>query len=263
MTAGSDHRAKSAVGRTRQLLLRGLRKRGLTLVRVRPEVDDLNVPPDIEDDAVDVIASVTDYTMLSSESLYALWLATRHVVRSEIEGAIVECGVWRGGAMMAVARSLLQIGATDRELFLYDTYEGQPEPSQFDVRADGKTGAELLDAYTAELLKVGPETVRANVQGTGYPGDRIHIVVGKVEDTIPESAPERIALLHLDTDWYESTLHEMRNLLPRVTPGGVLLIDDYAQFEGARRAVEEYLEESGRSLFLTRVDQTARIATVC
>ena len=94
---------------------------------------------------------------------------------------------------------------------------------------------------------------------TGFPADRAVFVPGKVEETIPASAPERIALLRLDTDWYESTYHELVHLYPRLEAGGVLILDDYGHFEGARRAVDRYFDENGARPLLTRVDYTARV----
>ena len=88
---------------------------------------------------------------------------------------------------------------------------------------------------------------------TGYPEERVHFHPGKVEDTIPGRAPERIALLRLDTDWYESTRHELEHLYARVPSGGVLIIDDYATWQGARKAVDEFLERAGERLLLVPI----------
>jgi hypothetical protein len=85
-------------------------------------------------------------------------------------------------------------------------------------------------------------------------------VKGKVEDTIPRAAPKQIALLRLDTDWYESTYHELKHLYPRLVPGGVLILDDYGHWEGARRAVDQYFEEERIRLFLHRIDYAGRLA---
>ena len=108
-------------------------------------------------------------------------------------------------------------------------------------------------APCATLDEVAAPTCAA----TGYPAERLHFVEGKVEDTIPEQAPERIALLRLDTDWYESTRHELEHLYPRLSPGGVLIIDDYGHWEGARQAVDEYFKGE---VYLHRIDYTGRLA---
>ena len=104
------------------------------------------------------------------------------------------------------------------------------------------------------------ESVRETVLSTGYPEEQVHIVRGPVEDTIPGKAPERLALLRLDTDWYESTYHELVHLYPRLSVGGVLIIDDYGHWEGARRAVDEYFAAAGSRPLLNRIDYTGRIA---
>ena len=88
----------------------------------------------------------------------------------------------------------------------------------------------------------------------------IHYVKGKVETTIPEQAPKQISLLRLDTDWYASTKHELENLFPRLSPGGILIIDDYGDWQGARKAVDEYVANHAPSLFLSRLDYTGRIS---
>jgi hypothetical protein len=98
------------------------------------------------------------------------------------------------------------------------------------------------------------------VLSTGYPADRLHLVQGKVEDTLPGAAPARIALLRLDTDWYESTRHELVHLYPRLVPNGVLIIDDYGDWVGAKEAVDEYFAAQPFQPFLSRMDHTGRLA---
>src|SRR5690606_24776929 len=100
----------------------------------------------------------------------------------------------------------------------------------------------------------------SNMVSTGYPMERCHFVEGKVEDTIPATVPDRISLLRLDTDWYESTRHELEHLWPLLQPGGVLIIDDYGHFEGARKAVDEYFLDRSDAPLLNRIDYTGRIA---
>jgi hypothetical protein len=95
---------------------------------------------------------------------------------------------------------------------------------------------------------------------TGYPADKLVFVKGRVEDTLPGSAPAAVALLRLDTDWYQSTRHELEHLYPRLAAGGVLVLDDYGSFEGARKAVDEYFAEYDIGPYLHRVDSTGRIA---
>jgi O-methyltransferase len=215
------------------------------------------LPKDYDEEARQIIRAVRPFTMTDPDKLFALIQSIRYVVRHSIEGDVVECGVWRGGSMMAAARTLIAAGDTSRDLFLFDTFEGMPPPSQADVRHDGRPASELLanaNPDTSWVWAVAQlDDVRERFASLPYPDPRVHFVKGKVEDTIPESAPDRIAVLRLDTDWYESTAHELEHLYPRLVPGGVLLLDDYGYWEGARRAVDEYLERTGERLLLNRM----------
>jgi len=219
---------------------------------------DLKFPFDYDEPAKNIIRAVKPFTMTSPEKLNALIYAVRHVVRHEIPGDIVECGVWRGGSMLAVAKTLIEAGDTERDLHLYDTYEGMSEPTEHDRRQDGRSAAEMLGAAERSApiwAYASLEDVQETMRTSGYPAERIHYYKGKVEDTIPADIPDRISVLRLDTDWYESTRHELTHLWPRLVPGGVLLIDDYGWWEGARRAVDEWLAETGAPVLLLRMDE--------
>jgi len=221
------------------------------------------LPPDIDEDARVIVETVAPFTMTSPERIVALRDAVRHVCRHRIAGDIVECGVWRGGSMMAAALSLLECGDR-RMLHLFDTFEGMSPPGQMDRDIAGAAAAGLLaaeDRRSGDTWAYSPlEEVRANLLSTGYPSELVRFVPGRVEETIPGQAPDRIAVLRLDTDWYESTRHELEHLYPRLAVGGVLIIDDYGHWQGARRAVDEYLAATGARLFLSRIDYTGRLA---
>lgn len=247
------------LGRLQRGVRRGLHRLGLDVVRTRPAVGDL--PPDFDDDLRALCAQVRPHTLSSPERVAALRDAVRHVVARGIPGAFVECGVWRGGSMLAVASTLVSLGVTDRELVLFDTFDEHPPPTDVDVDLRGVPARD----HMAEVERTGgygylpPDQVRAVVAGSGYPLDRITAVAGMVEDTIPADAPDLIALCRLDTDWYASTAHEMRHLYPRLSPGGILLVDDYGHFAGARRAVDEYFDDAGLTPLLHRIDYTGRM----
>jgi O-methyltransferase len=220
---------------------------------------------DFDLEAVAIIRRVQAFTMTPPERIFALIQATRYVSEAGIEGAIVEAGVWRGGSMMAAALALAAKGDTGRDLYLYDTFEGMAEPGPRDIDAWGNTATEKLSASkktkSSEMWGYSPiEDVRRNLLATGYPPDRLRFVAGKVEDTIPGETPEQIAILRLDTDWYESTRHEMEHLYPRVVTGGVVILDDYGHWRGARLAVDEYLAANALHLLLNRIDGPARLA---
>ena len=200
--------------------------------------------------------------MTTPPRIYALRRAVEYVANRRVPGAIVECGVWRGGSVMAIALTLLRLGVADRERYLFDTFEGMTAPGDEDVRHTGERAADLLeDEERGEhwLAAASLDEVREAVLGVGYPEERVHFVKGPVEETLPAGSPPEIALLRLDTDWYASTKHELVHLFPRLSTGGVLIVDDYGHWAGARRAVDEYVSEHGIVMLLTRIDYTGRI----
>jgi O-methyltransferase len=238
---------------------KSLRTFGFDVVRFRTHTHEY--PPDFRQEEIDVIQQVQSWTMTSSERVYALIQAVRYVVANRIAGAIIECGVWKGGSMAAVARTLLQMQDVSRDLYLFDTFEGMPQPSSQDSDYSGKSASALLREEPRFTCADAPLVTVENVlRETGYPTGKIHFVPGKVEDTIPASAPASISLLRLDTDWYESTKHELVHLFPRLSAGGVIIIDDYGHWQGARQACDEYFAENRIPILLNRIDYTGRIA---
>src|SRR4051794_24576597 len=217
-----------------------------------------------------IIERSVAYTMTGVPRLQALIDAVRYCVRRDIPGAFAECGVWRGGSILAMILTLQELGIQDREIYLFDTFEGMTQPTERDVSALNRSALEDWNEARDRGERLypsffGPETfnvsaVRATLVATGYPPERLHLVEGPVEETVPDQAPDGLGLLRLDTDWYESTRHELVHLYPRLAEGGVLIIDDYGHWEGARRAVDEYFARSSPSLLLNRIDDTGRIA---
>jgi O-methyltransferase len=222
------------------------------------------LPVDFTADEIEDVRAVRPFTLTSPERIQALLGATRYVVQAGIPGEIVECGVWLGGSMMAVARTLCRMSESSRNLYLFDTFEGMTDATEKDRNYRGKDAAGLMSrarGTSDDVWAIGPlEAVQRNMTSTGYPAERVHYKVGRVEDTLPREAPDQIALLRLDTDWYESTRHELEYLFPRLAPGGVLIIDDYGHWEGAKRAVDEYIQAHNLKILLNRIDYTGRIA---
>jgi hypothetical protein len=209
-----------------------------------------------------ILRRVEPFTLTGVDRRASLLLTVDHIVRHKIPGDIVECGVWRGGSMMAVALALMARGDTSRHLYLYDTYEGMTAPTEADKAHSGESAAAQMERTTrgeGVWCEAGIDDVQANLWSTGYPRDKIHFVKGPVEATIPATIPTQIALLRLDTDWYESTRHELLHLYPLLERHGVLIIDDYGHWQGARKAVDEYFAASATPVFLHRVDYTARL----
>ncbi len=211
---------------------------------------------------VRVIDAVRKYTMTSIERLAALMEAVRYVERANIPGAFAECGVWRGGSMMAIAYTLLAVGKTDRDLYLYDTFEGMPPPTDADRAGDGTPAEVLLEEESRDSwvwAYSSLDEVKANLARTGYPAERVHFIKGKVEDTIPQQGPGPLALLRLDTDWYESTRHELQHLFPLLANRGVMILDDYGHWQGARKATDEFMAAQPSPYYLHRIDYTGRL----
>jgi len=243
------------------------KKFGFDIVRYHKTLSRSSLPPDFDQDTIDTILRVSSFTQTSPERLFTLCEAVRYIVANNIYGDIVECGVWKGGSIMAIAYTLMQISEGDRNLYLFDTFEGMTEPSEQDISSAGEYASDLLKKSKKEDDKSiwcysNIEEVRTSVLSTGYSSNNIHFIKGKVEDTIPQHAPKLISLLRLDTDWYESTRHELIHLFPRIAPFGVIIIDDYGHWQGVRKAVDEYIQENNIQILLNRVDYTGRIGVV-
>jgi len=253
---------KQSIGKSVRALVRPM---GYDLVRSAPNTKYPGFPPDFEPHHVSIVNAVKAHTMTSSERIFSLIEAVHHITRQGIPGSIVECGVWRGGSMMAVALALRNLNVRERDLHLFDTFEGMPKPQGVDVDLRGNPAASFWEDKQvgeddSDYCRATLPDVQAAMASTGYDKEKIHFHVGKVEITIPSAAPDRIALLRLDTDWYESTRHELEHLYPRLSPCGILIIDDYGHWRGSRQAVDEYIEKYAPSLFLNRIDYTGRIA---
>ena len=151
-----------------------------------------------------------------------------------------------------------------RDIFLFDTFEGMPSGEQCDVDLDGndedwyrKESDKYVHAGKGDKWNaVAIEEVESNLSRVQPTKQNFHFVKGKVEDTIPSQAPWEIALLRLDTDFYSSTKHELDHLFPRLVKGGILIIDDYGHFLGARKAVDEYFKSNNIKMLMNRVDYT-------
>ncbi len=220
-----------------------------------------NIPVDYSDEERALWKQVQDFTMVSPAAVASLRRAVLYIVDAGVPGALLECGVWRGGCSMATALTLLGGGGdTSREIYLFDTYEdGWPAPEAIDVDRYGHSG----DVYYRRAMAEGqkPEdtvghfdSVQKLLLETGYPPERLHFIKGDVMKTIPSQAPETIALMRLDTDWYASTKHEWEHLYARLSVGGVVIVDDYGAWEGSRQATDDFLRENGINLLLNRVD---------
>jgi O-methyltransferase len=221
---------------------------------------EIKYPIDFKADEIQLINSVIPYTMTSPERIYSLIKSVCFIVKNEIPGDIVECGVWKGGSMMTVALTLLTLGDNTRNLYLFDTFEGMTMPTEKDLDFNNRRAYELyMEANGSQWCNVSVEEVQELMYSTGYPKDKLHFIKGRVEDTIPKSIPNKLSLIRLDTDWYESTIHELNNLFPVLSQHGILIIDDYGYWQGAKLAVDQYFAENSIKVFLSRIDDTGRL----
>jgi hypothetical protein len=224
--------------------------------------------PDISDPFFTEIAQrVRPHTLTfgaGAEAAWALYQSIDYIVRNRIPGDIVECGVWSGGSVLLAALALMHFSDTSRRIYLYDTFAGMPRPDAIDARWDGLPALPTWERFQQEgrswCFGGGQDHVRNVVYSSGYPEDKFVFVEGRVEDTLPTTRPERISLLRLDTDLYSSTFHELVHLYPLISTGGILIIDDYGAFRGAKIATDQYIEQNRIPLFLSRIDVSVRLA---
>lgn len=227
-----------------------------------------NLNYDEETLAREALSLVEDYTMTSYERMATLWNQVRYLDRAGVAGCLVECGTWRGGASGMMALAHLASGNPTRQIHLFDSFEGLPEP---DKSVDGERAIHYAsgnaDGNLASIERcVGPLEDNQHVMHTlaKYPQQLTSYHVGWFENTIPaiKDSIGPIALLRLDGDWYSSTKVCLEGLFPLIQSGGMLVIDDYGAWEGCRKAVDEYLSALPRSFFLNYVDKTARYIIV-
>jgi O-methyltransferase len=217
---------------------------------------------DLDEAARPIIETVRPFTMTSIERLFDLYKSVEYIVKAQVPGDMLECGVWRGGSMMLVARTLVALGDTRRTLFLLDTYEGPPKPDpEKDLDLWGNNPVNEWINYrktdeTSDWAYVSIDEVRANLESTGYPMEKVMLVKGMVEKTAATVPPGPLALVRLDTDWYASAEVGLATFWPRLSRKGILIVDDYGHYRGQRQAVDEYFTKT--PVKLNRVDYSCR-----
>ena len=225
--------------------------------------------PEATDEHLKIMNTCSKYTMTSRSRQWALIQSVEWIAKKNIEGDIVECGVWRGGNLI-LCGLMLKAFNLDRLIWGYDTFTGMSEPTEDDYLVDNpesKNSSLIRDKWLAKQKSQGitdwnyvtKDEVASNFSkevGT----DNLKLIRGKVEDTltIESNLPEKISILRLDTDWYESTKVELEVLFPRLQKRGVLIIDDYGRWAGSRKAVDEFFEGYG-FVWLHRVSKSCRL----
>ncbi len=248
------------------LLRRTLASLGYSLRKTQTELEVNGIPRDIDDPAfLELYSRFGKYSMTGPQAMFALYKALEYINHNNVPGDLVECGVWRGGNGMLMAAMLDHLGDTQRKIYLYDTYEGMTEPGAPDVELFGHHARERLQNESKQQADsvwcmASLEEVKHNISLEKLSPERFVFVQGRVEETIPNTIPDHIALLRLDTDWYESTRHELLHCYPRLASQGVLIIDDYGHWKGARKATDEYFQSLERIPLLQRIDYSVRFA---
>jgi O-methyltransferase len=214
----------------------------------------------IEDDAWEVLRLARGRTMGSSVQQYTMWQSVHYVERNSIPGDIVEFGVWRGGMAMIAAETMGRLNSK-RNIILFDTFSGMTKPDIHDTELYSKKDAVAI--LKQETNKVGKWTTWANasledvqigMSKCSLGVDQIKYVLGDVHLTVPANLPESISICRIDTDWYSSTSHALENAWERISPGGILILDDYDIWSGARKAVDDFFSNLEYQPFLIRTE---------
>lgn len=220
-------------------------------------------PTGIEDGAWDAMLNARSRTMATQLQQYSMWQSVKYICENDIAGAVIEFGVWRGGISMIARTAMVQF-KKDLDQFLFDTFEGMPNPSELDIElSSNKYALNLLRATKKKEKRngdydiwclAGIDDVKVGMEKIGSDSRKINYIQGDVLDTVPSSLPESIAICRIDTDWYESTAHLLKHCWPRIVHGGVLILDDYDYWKGARSAVDEFFERENLKPLMLRPD---------
>lgn len=235
---------------------------GYAVARLPSRGDRLSIP-EVTPNDVQLMRGVDNFTMTSMANRWALVQAIRYLNAARIEGDIVECGVWRGGSMI-LAKLVQAQAPMVRKFILFDTFAGMTMPQPIDLSYNPHESAlrqymEGIRATHNEWAYSSLEEVISNFRSFGALDENVFFRPGLIEKTLrePGNVPERIALLRLDTDWYASTKIELEVLYPRLSIGGILMVDDYGHWKGARQAVDEYFADAPQ--YLMPVDYSCRV----
>lgn len=225
------------------------------------------MPIELSKEEKDLIVHIKEekLTMTSYERLCSVAVACKHVLEKGIQGDFVECGVWRGGSAI-LAALIFKLYKSDKKIFLYDTFEGMTSPTEKDKRASTNIPAmktfleQQRDGYN-NWCYASLEDVKNNFKKFQLTGNHIKYIKGDVLETLSISTniPSSIAILRLDTEWYESTKRELEVMYPKMSIGGALIINDYGFWTGAREAVDEYFTFPRQGPLLQYIDSTGRM----
>ena len=197
---------------------------------------------------LEIMNEASQFTFTNRTDMKCLIDAVRYIELNQISGCFVECGVWKGGSIVTMIKTLQSLSSKEREIYLFDTFEGMKNPTSHDIAVGGQNALKMKWEKQTFL-----EVVKDNVFKTGYDKSKLHFIKGEVEKTLPDCSIDKIVLLRLDTDWYESTKCELEYLFPKLVPGGILIIDDYGRWLGSKKAADDYFEKNKICIFLNKI----------
>ena len=233
------------------------------------KIESINIEqefPDSNNFEKELFEIISEYTMTSHERIFALMKSINFVKHNNVDGDFVECGVWRGGNLILFQKFIEKYNLS-KKIYAYDTFEGMSEPDKIDETFKGESSKDLLNKLYKKkvdrkknilIADCSIEQVQENFKKFSNKNNLI-CVKGPVEKTldIKENLPNKISILRLDTDWYSSTKKELEILFPLLEKNGILIIDDYGFWKGARKAVDEYFENKNVTMF--KIDFTGRM----
>lgn len=191
-------------------------------------------------------------TMIGMKRLASLQYCVETVLAEDIPGDLIECGVWRGGACILMRAVLAAHGDTLRSVWLADSFQGVPRSDPVRYQADKGIRAE----FAAGILGVSEAEVRSNFERYGLLDERVRFLPGWFKDTLHDAPIDRIAVLRLDGDLYESTIQALEALYPRLSPGGFCIIDDYGAITACEQAVADYRAQHAITADIVDIDGT-------
>lgn len=191
------------------------------------------------------------HTMIGNQRLNNLRVLAEHVVMHDVPGDFIETGVWRGGACIFMRAILKAYGVTDRKVWVADSFQGLPPPDAEQYPAD-----KGLNFHIHKELAVTAEQVKANFAKYNLLDSQVEFLPGWFKDTLPAAPIERLALLRLDGDMYESTIVALDALYHKLSPGGFAIIDDYGDVPACRAAVTDYRSRKGIQDAICDIDGT-------
>lgn len=235
-----------------------LKKLGYKLVlKDHDKIEEINIPQKL------LIKTSQKYSMTNERRLWSLLQSMQYVIQNKIDGEFVECGVWKGGNII-LFKKYLEEKKIKKNIYAYDTYDGMPKPGIFDYKLGyfkKEFGLNIYNVKKKNWNKIDLNTVKSNILNECDDIDNIHFIKGLVQDTLTknDNLPEKISILRLDTDFYESSKKELEILYPRLSKGGILILDDYGTWTGVKQAVDEFFEKKGEIPFLHFVDYGCRL----